>query len=389
MKKLKIKQDEMAFLDEFKGKIVVEDGGVLVPKEEHILIDGAVLMTGNARIEGKLKARRLTCAGWLEVAGTLEIEENLRCDESLSAEKDIIVGHAVNIGDVGIIRGSLGAQVIKVGGKLKVDGETRARIMKVGGSVELQDVFCTELKVGGKAVIAGTKSMIDVIKVGGSAEINGGKFEQIKVGGHLWIGGDVVIGTAKSGGVMESQGNIKANKIVVGGQLVHAGNLEANRLKVGGKTLIKGNVVVKEMSIGGKLIITQDAFVHDVLKVGSVATVMGTLNAHFVVIGAELSANRVLASEVRVGGKLAVKEHLRSEYFQLGKKGRCEGQVIADEIVILDESIINGSLQGEIITLKRGVRVKGTIQYVKELIMEEDVELESAPRQVSSLPEMP
>ncbi len=387
MEKMTVRRDEMVYLDEIRGNLIVEDGAVLVPKRDWIMVHGDVIVKGSARVEGSMKARRASVDGSLEVAGSLDVTEKVRCEVVLKVENDLHAGRNIVVGDVARIKGSLIAQQVKVGGRLEVGNETKVRTVKVGGSVELRDVNCDELIAGGWINITGSHSDVDVIKAGGSVVIVGGRYNTVKAGGQLNIQGDATIETAKVGGIIESSGNITVGAIKVGGQIVHHGDLKARVLKAGGKAEIFGKFTGTEASIGGKLEVAHDAFIENDLKVGGAVEVKGSLEASFIVIGGELLATRVKATEVRVGSQVVVADYLRAGYFQLGRRGRCEGHIIADEIVILDKAVVVGDLSGNIIILKRGVKVKGKIQYVNELRMEDDVQFDVTPTQISSLPD--
>lgn len=197
---------------------------------------------------------------------------------------------------------------------------------------------------------------------------------------------------------------IKETNISVGGVLHVDGSIEIDKMGVGGTVTIKGSVKAKEVSVGGRLKVDEDASVEDRLKVGGAVKIGGELKAGVVKVGGALEADVCFADSVKVGGKVETRRGSRTKTFEIGRKGRVIGPVVAEDVKISAyasaEDIYANRLElGEhssacnVYTreayLKQGCRIMGELLYVEKLEMEQNVETYSEPRKVEKLPEPP
>ncbi|MGQ9691241.1 MAG: hypothetical protein ACUVQY_08290 [Thermoproteota archaeon] len=197
---------------------------------------------------------------------------------------------------------------------------------------------------------------------------------------------------------------IKGTSISVGGVLHVDGNIETDKVGVGGTVTVKGSVKAREVSVGGRLKVDEHASVEDRLEVGGAVKIGGELKAGLVKVGGALEADVCFADSVKVGGKVETRRGSRVKTFEIGKKGRVVGPVVAEDVKIsayasaegiyanrleLGENSSARNVYAREAFLKRGCRVTGELLYVEKLEMEQNVETYSEPRKVEKLPEPP
>lgn len=110
------------------------------------------------------------------------------------------------------------------------------------------------------------------------------------------------------------------------------------------------------------------------------------------------------ATEVEVGGKVETEKGTKADRFEIGKRGRIRGPLVAERVKIGDKAEADDIYAGELqmgddasarnIYAKRAIlgsdcRVSGELLYVEELRVGEDLRSQSEPKKVERLPEPP
>ena len=195
---------------------------------------------------------------------------------------------------------------------------------------------------------------------------------------------------------------IKGTHISVGGVLDVDGSLEVDEVSVGGTVGVKGSVNAKRVSVGGRLKVDENASVEDRLEVGGVVKIGGELKAGVVEVGGALEADACFADGVKVGGKVETRRGCRSKTFEIGRRGRVIGPVVAEYVKIghgasvedvyasrleLGENSSARNVYAGEAYLKQGCRVAGELLYVEKLELEHVAQVNS--RKVEKLPEPP
>lgn len=198
--------------------------------------------------------------------------------------------------------------------------------------------------------------------------------------------------------------SVKGTHVSVGGVLDVDGNIEADEVKAGGTVKIEGSVKAKEIVVGGSLKVDEDAFVENRLEVGGVVKIGGALKGGAVKVGGALEADVCLTDSIEVGGKVETEKGSRSKKFEIGKRGRVIGLIVAEDVKIgagasaediyadrleLGENSSAHNIYANKAYLKQGCRVIGELLYVEMLEMEQDVKTYSEPKKVETLPKPP
>ncbi len=383
---LRVSSGETRILGSVEGNLLLEDGAIIVAENDLISVNGKILSEGKATIKGNLSATTIVCEGTLEVNGNLTVSERVGCEQSLVVSGILKVGDLLLVGDECRVKGDVTLQDAKIGGRVVMDGKIAVHMLKVSGTAEINEIIANEVLAGGRIVIRGTSSNVELLKAGAGIELFGGRYQSVKTSGYLRVNGHVNFGAVFVGGTLEGSGEITAETIKIGNKMKYHGFVQVRSLKIGGMAEITGDLACdEEVSIGGRLTVLGNAQVGSLLKVGGSIAVKGVLECAAVIVGGQLKARKVLGREVHVGGLVQVSDYLRTTYFVIGKKGQVEGLVVADEIIVQEEaSVID--LIGSIIHLKKRARVHGKVQYVESLLVEDDVQLEQAPEQIEQLP---
>ncbi|NHV98853.1 MAG: hypothetical protein HA496_04305 [Thaumarchaeota archaeon] len=195
---------------------------------------------------------------------------------------------------------------------------------------------------------------------------------------------------------------IKGTHVSVGGVLNVDGSMEVDEVRVGGTVEVKGFFKAKKVSVGGRLKVDENASVEDRLEVGGVVKIGGELKAGMVEAGGALEADACFADGVKVGGKVETRRGCRSKTFEIGRKGRVIGPVVAEYVKIGRDASVEDVYAGRLellenssarnvyareAYLKHGCRVSGELLYVEKLELERLTQINS--RKVEKLPEPP
>jgi len=197
---------------------------------------------------------------------------------------------------------------------------------------------------------------------------------------------------------------MKGRHISVGGALDIDGSIEVDEIKVGGAARIKGSVKGKRVEAGGSLRVDEDVSLEDRLEVGGAVKIGGELKTSMVKVGGVLEADACFADIVEVGGKVETKRGSRAKTFEIGRRGRVVGPVVAGIVKIsayasaediyadwleLGENSSARNVYTREAYLKQGCRVTGELLYVEKLEMEQNVRTYLEPKKVEKLPEPP
>lgn len=196
----------------------------------------------------------------------------------------------------------------------------------------------------------------------------------------------------------------KVTHISVGGVLKIEGDIELDELEVGGTVTVKGSLKGKRVEVGGVLKTDGNALIEDILKVGGATKVGGELKSGKVIVGGSLEADACFAEEVKVGGKVETQKGVRAKVFEIGRRGKVLGPIIAEQVKIgaeakaediyairlkLEENSSTRNVYAKEAYLNSGCTVTGELLYTDRLEMGHDVEIRTEPKKVEKLPEPP
>jgi len=195
----------------------------------------------------------------------------------------------------------------------------------------------------------------DSVSIAGSGVIKGGVYESVKASGSLKV-----------------KGALRAKKFKVAGAAKVEGDLEADLVKASGSLKVKGALR------GG------------VVKVAGAISVDGVLNGREIIIAGGLKAHEVVGDVVRIGGSFKVRGAIRGNYVSLTLSDDSEASSIeAGELYVRSEkkkiAVKFATFEFSLNVIrfrfaKRPVlrvnRIKAKKLYVKDVIIEGDVEAE-------------
>lgn len=367
-----------------------------------VAVSGTVYAEGDCVFDCSLSAENLdgeddiTINGSLEVRNRVKIEDGrlvvsgdmsakrVDVDKSLRVEKDFEFDD-VDVGGRLEVRGSTTGVKINVGGAFDASGEVETESIDVGGSVRIRSkVDVRDIDVGGTVEIEGGR--VGRVDVGGSfVSKDSLEFDEINVGGTVKLAGRCTGGDVDVGGSCKVEGDLKFRNIDVGGVITISGSAEGDDLDVGGKVRVGGG-----LHLSGKL------------DVGGIAEVRGELVAERVEVGGKLYAKKAnVGSTICVGGSIETVEGVNASYIRIGRRGRVEGSIRADEAVIgknahvedvhaksitLERKARARNLYGEKIRLESGCQVSGEVKYTASLEAAPGVTFAKTPQKVDELP---
>jgi cytoskeletal protein CcmA (bactofilin family) len=241
------------------------------------------------------------------------------------------------------------------------------------------------------------------LDVGGTARVSRGKVLEIDVGGSFESKGQLEFREIDVGGAVRLGSKSKGGSIDVGGSLRVDGDLEFEEIDVGGKVEIAGSGVGEEVDVGGTLGVGGSLKISGSLDVGGRVEVCNEVSAKTIEVGGLLRAGKATAEEgITVGGAITTKEGAIGRYVEIGRRGRVQGPIRADKVVIGKDARVESiygkrilletgaeaqDVYGESITIESHCRINGEVSYTNDLRLDRNISLAKEPKKVESLPE--
>jgi cytoskeletal protein CcmA (bactofilin family) len=403
---LQYQNQDTVELDSAAGDVTVRSCRILTPKQANeIVIGGALIVYDELNVQGNLRCDRLELKtrdrivvnGNLFVAksvdarkGSIEVEKNLEA-------RDIEAGATLRVG------GNLKCTAAKAGGSIKVDGDVEAQRLTGGGSVKVDGLCKVERVAGGGSVSVHGKIEADEFDAGGSGRAVMGFIKKVSVGGSfkaseaieiddLDVGGSALVGPGSKvrnidiGGTFKAEGPLEFGAIDVGGTVKLAGDAHGDTIDVGGTVKSEGNLTLTQgLDVGGTVSVHGDLKCDDKIKVGGTVRVEGRIDTFRIIVGGEISASYIKATDgFRIGKRAEVKGFVESKEILIRERARTDS-LYGDDIRIEERARV-GSIYGRKIYIERDAIVEGEVLYTESLESESGVSFREEPKKVDVLP---
>jgi cytoskeletal protein CcmA (bactofilin family) len=400
----RIPRGSRVMLSEVAGDLILERGAVVTTPGK-LSVSGRVSSTGEARVEGDLECSSIYVRdGSMTVTGTLMVHGDI-----VARDSELFVG------------GNLGCTRLEVDKRLEVGGEVKCSSLEVAGRLKASSLVCKNVRVGGKMEVSGGvegerlevggvlsvggRVMLLDLDVGGKAEIGGGRISgSADVGGIFRSNGPLEFGTISVGGIIFIAAGSKGERINVGGKFSANGDIRVQRIDVGGLASIDGNLEGVDVDVGGVFRVGANLTLSGELSVGGKAEVTGEFRGTDVDVGGKLSSTKIILSgTISVQGEISTRQGLKARVVRLGRKARCIGVIVAEEVfaerastleevyakrVILGDKAEAKRVYGEEVELGEGCRV-GEVYYTLNLREGGRVTYGKPPTKLSESPKPP
>jgi cytoskeletal protein CcmA (bactofilin family) len=224
----------------------------------------------------------------------------------------------------------------------------------------------------------------DSVKISGSAQIPGGKVpKSIKVAGSCHISDDIECNGLKVAGSLHANGGITSHGDVhvsgsfhgdgaisvdgdfdVSGSAKNGGDFEVSGVAtVSGSMRTEGNV----HSIGGIRVYGSGKFDGDMFSENEVE-VKGSVRVD----------GNVTANKIRFTTPVVFKRLLKRR-----NQSQVDGNITGMELVDIENIKVDGDVRGRVVKIGRNSKIDGNVEYIDDLQITEDVELENQPVKIS------
>jgi cytoskeletal protein CcmA (bactofilin family) len=226
------------------------------------------------------------------------------------------------------------ADSVKIAGSAQLPGGVVPKAIKIAGSARIDDdIECNGLKCAGSLHSAGSILSHGDVHVSGSFHCDG----------PVTAEGDVdVSGSAQAGGDFNVTG-----VVTISGSLKADGNIYG-----------KGGIRVY-----GSGRSDGDMFSENDIEVKGSVKVDGDVRANKVTFNAPVVFKRLLRKRAR---------------------SQVDGEIIGQELVDIENIHVDGNVRGRVVKIGRNSKIEGTVEYVDDLQVAEDAELENQPVKVSA-----
>jgi cytoskeletal protein CcmA (bactofilin family) len=240
------------------------------------------------------------------------------------------------------------------------------------------------------------------IDIGGKTVVKGGRIEEVDVGGSFESEDSFEFSSIDVGGAVTLTGKNVGGDIDVGGSCKVDGDLKFGRINVGGIIEISGSAEGESLDVGGTVRIGTSLRLLGSLEVGGKVEVKEELSAKEIDVGGSLEAKKVTVEDkVSVGGSIITTDGVHARYVEIGRRGKVDGPIYADEVLIRERATVVDihakliemerkaqarNLYGERIRLESGCQISGEILYRESLESEDGVKFAKPPEKVEKLP---
>ena len=388
------------------GDVVIRNCKTLKPQQgNEIVIGGALIVYEELSVEGNLRCDRLelktrdrvVVLGSLFVAksvdarkGSIEVEKDLEA-------RDIEAGATLNVG------GNLKCTSAKAGASIKVEGDAEAQRLTGGASVKIEGLCKVERVSGGGSVSIHGKIEADEFDAGGSGKAVRGYIKKVSVGGSfkaeeaieiddLDVGGSASVGSGSRvknidiGGTFKAEGDLEFGEIDVGGTVKIGGKARGASIDVGGTVKVEGDLALTQgLDVGGTVAVEGNLSCDDKIKVGGTVKVEGRIDTFRIIVGGEISATYIKATDgFRIGKRAEVRGFVESGEILIRERARTD-TLYGDDIRIEERARV-GNIYGRKVYIERDVIVEGEVLYTESIESESGVSFGVEPKKVDALP---
>lgn len=224
----------------------------------------------------------------------------------------------------------------------------------------------------------------DAVKISGSARIHGGivpKF--IKIGGKGRIDSDIEFNGLRCGGSLHG-----------GGSIVSHGNIHVSGSFHGESNVISDG----DFHVSGSAKIEGDIDAQGVVSVSGSMKSGGNINGKggIRVSGSgKVDGSMFSENEIHLKGKVKVEGNLNANSVKFkapnpfrrfaGKRSRSQvdGYIHGSELVDIDNIHVDGDVRGRVVKIGHNSKIVGVIEFVDDLVLANDVEVENPPVKVA------
>ncbi len=226
------------------------------------------------------------------------------------------------------------ADAVKISGSAHLPGGVVPKAIKVAGSCRIaDDIECNGLRCAGSLHASGAILSHGDVSVSGSFHGDG----------PVTAEGDVdVSGSAKTGGDFDVTG-----VITISGSMKSDGNIYGRGgIRVYGSGKADGDLYSeKEIEVKGSIKVDGD----------------------------------VKANKVKFKAPVVFKRLLRRR-----ARSQVDGEIVGQELVDIENIHVDGNVRGRVVKIGRNSKIEGTIEYVDDLQVAEDADLENQPVKISA-----
>ncbi|UJG40100.1 MAG: polymer-forming cytoskeletal protein [Candidatus Heimdallarchaeum aukensis] len=234
--------------------------------------------------------------------------------------------------------------------------------------------------------VSGSQMLTDKdLSIAGSSKISGGKIlRDIRISGASKIDGDIECNSIKCAGAIKASGNITAHGFVkCSGSFKVDGFLHCDKgAKFSGSAKIGGNALLSGQLVGSGSILVEDNVQADegVQLSGSIEVQGNILSKKDITLSgkAEILGN-IVGENVYIKGRRGVME---IRLFKRRELSTIEGTIFAKKTVEIEDTYVNKDVKAVTVKLGPNTTVEGTVYYVHELLLADDVKLENEPVQI-------
>ena len=201
-------------------------------------------------------------------------------------------------------------------------------------------------------------------------------------------------------GACKIKDNIEVNGIKCSGILRSAGSIISNgNITVSGAFKAKGKVsAAGNVKVSGAAKVKGDLFSSGTVTISGAVRTDGTVTAKQgmkvsgrVVMGGSLKSDSEVEVKgwTKVGGNVIaqrVKFKTTNQFRRLFRslwRSQIEGAILGRESVEIDNIQVDGNVRGRVVKIGHNSKIDGTVQYVDDLILANDVELKVQPERIS------
>ncbi|MBN2157623.1 MAG: polymer-forming cytoskeletal protein [Candidatus Lokiarchaeota archaeon] len=224
----------------------------------------------------------------------------------------------------------------------------------------------------------------DAVKISGSANLPGGVIPKIiKIAGSGRIESDIECNGLRCAGSLHAGGRILSH-----GDIHVSGSFHGNN-----SVLVEGDV-----DVSGSAKVDGDFDASGIITVSGSMKADGDVNAKggIRVFGSgKVDGNMYSDKEVDIKGSVKIDGSVVAETVKfttphvfkrlIRRRGRSQvdGDILGKELVEIENIEVDGDVRGKIVKIGPNSKISGNIEFVEDLIIAEDAELENQPMKVS------
>ncbi len=234
--------------------------------------------------------------------------------------------------------------------------------------------------------VAGSHSISnDAMSFAGATKITGGKvLRDIRIAGAGKIDGDIECKNMKVSGALKATGSVVAHGYVkCSGSFKSNGKLEAKEnISCSGSASVDGTVDTEgELDTSGSFSASDNVFAQKAISASGSFEVKGTVSSQGkIFLGGKTRVDgNVLGQDVELSGKRSAFEKM----FRKRELSEVSGSIFAHNVIEVEDVHVENNVKGKLVKLGPNVTVAGTVYYVDDLLLTDDVKLDNKPVKIS------